>query len=237
MEEQPERQKRLRIPSEVAYLLAILLIAVAVRMTVTAGFGVSVIVAPAYLVSEKIPALSFGMAEYLLQGILFCVFCVVVRRFRPVYLSSFLTCVVYGLVLDGLQKLVPLFDPARTQPALLPFPARVALFAGGMILTSFSIALFFKIYLYPQVYDFFVVGVVARYRLREGLFKTLFDLVFLALTLTLSFSLFGRLVGIGWGSVIMAVLNGSLIGLFSRLLDRAVLVSPLFPSFAAHFAI
>lgn len=229
-------QKRLKLYSEAIYPLSILLIAIAVAMTVTADFGISVIVAPAYLVSQKFPWLTFGQSEYILQGVLFIIFCVAVRRVRWVYLSSFLTCLIYGVVLDAVQS-IPFFDAAVTPPESIPTVARVLLLAGGMILTSFSIALFFQVYLYPQVYDFFVKGVADRYRLNRARFKTGFDLICLVISVVLSLSFFGKPVGIHFGTALMALCNGGLIGLFSKLFDRTIEVVPLFPRFAEKFEI
>jgi len=229
--------KRVFLPSEGIWLFALLLMAFSVCMTVAAGLGVSMIVCPAYLVSEKLSFLTFGQAEYILQGILFIGLCFAVRRFKPVYLSAFLSCLIYGFVLDLFQKFIPLFNVAKTPPESLHIAARIALLIGGMTLTSLAVALFFKAYLYPQVYDFFVKAIVTRYKLREGLTKTIFDLSFLALSFLLSFALFGSLVGIGWGTLAMAVCNGTLIGLFSKLFDRFFIAKPLFPKFAKLFEI
>ena len=233
----PAAARRLSLPGEIVWLFALVLMAVSVCMTVAAGLGVSMIVCPAYLVSEKLSFLSFGQAEYLLQGILFVVLCVSIRRFKLVYLSSFLCCLVYGLVLDAFQRFIPLFNAAVTPPESLPLPARIALLAGGMVLTSLSVALFFKSYLYAQVYDFFVIAIVARYKLKEGLTKTLFDLSFFVLSVVLSFVLFGRLIGIGWGTLAMTACNGTLIGLFSKGFDKLFVTKPLFPKFAKLFEI
>ena len=41
------------------------------------GFGLSVVVVPAYLLSLKIDFLTFGMAEYCLQGVLLVLFCLI----------------------------------------------------------------------------------------------------------------------------------------------------------------
>lgn len=230
-------KRRLTLYSEPLYLFALLLIAFSVSMTVAAGLGVSMIVCPAYLVSEKLDFLSFGQAEYLLQGVLFVALCVIIRRFKWVYLSSFLSCLVYGFVLDLFQKFIPLFNAAKTPPESLHMGARIALLIGGMVLTSLSVALFFKVYLYPQVYDFFVKAIVVRFRLKEGVTKTVFDISFLALSVVLSFALFGGVTGIGWGTLAMAVCNGTLIGLFSKAFDRLFTVKPIFPKFARLFEI
>ena len=234
---QPQKSGRLTLPGEAIWLFALVLMAFSVCMTVTAGLGVSMIVCPAYLVSEKISWLTFGQAEYVLQGMLFIGLCFAVRRFKPVYLSAFLSCLIYGFVLDLFQKYIPLFNAAKTPPESLHIAARIALLIGGMVLTSLSVALFFKAYLYPQVYDFFVKAIVTRYHLREGRTKTLFDLSFLALSLVLSFALFGALKGIGWGTLAMTAANGALIGLFSKGFDKVFAAKPLFPKFARLFEI
>lgn len=49
---------------------------------------------------------------------------------------------------------IPFLNPAATPPGSMNLPLRIAMFVIGMILTSFSVALFFKTYLFPQVYDF-----------------------------------------------------------------------------------
>ena len=233
----PATDRRLTLPSEVVWLFALVLMAFSVCMTVSAGLGVSMIVCPAYLVSEKLSFLTFGQAEYILQGILFVALCVAVRRFKPVYLSAFLCCLLYGLVLDVFQRFVPLFNAAQTPPESLHMAARIALLAGGMVLTSISVTLFFKCYLYAQVYDFFVIAIVSRYKLKAGLTKTIFDASFLLLSLVLSFALFGSLVGIGWGTLAMTLCNGALIGLFSKGFDKLFVTKPLFPKFAKLFEI
>lgn len=145
--------KKVKVSSEGAYLAAIVLLALAVAILSAADFGISMIVAPAYLLSMKLSVLSFGQAEYVIQAGLFIVLCFVLRKFRPVYLFSFETCLIYGWILDLWRK-IPFFNPSTTPPGSMALWLRIAMFVFGMALTSFSVALFFKTYLYPQVYDF-----------------------------------------------------------------------------------
>ena len=133
--------KPLRVPSELCYLLSILILSFAVAMVAAAGFGVSMVVAPAYILSLKVPFLTFGQSEYVVQTILFAVFCVLMRRVKLVYFSSFLTCLLYGAVLDLWRLAIPLLNPAVTEPGSMAMPVRIALFTGGMLLTAFSVAL------------------------------------------------------------------------------------------------
>ena len=224
------------ISSELTYLLAIVLRALAVAILTAADFGISMIVAPAYLLSLKVGVVTFGQAEYIIQTGVFILLCVVLRKFRPIYLMSFVTCLIYGAVLD-LWRLLPCFNPAVTEPGSMVLWIRIPMFLVGVLLTSFSVALFFKTYLYPQVYDFFVKAVSQRYGLRLSRFKTCVDLTLLLASTVMTFCFFGKPVGLNWGTLVMAVCNGTVIGFFSGWLDRAFVFRPRFAKFASLFAL
>ena len=226
--------RKIKISSEVAYFAAIVLLSLAVAILSTADFGISMIVAPAYLLSLKAGFLSFGQAEYVVQAIVFILLCIVLKRFRFVYFFSFGTCLIYGFVLDLWRK-IPFLNPAATPPGSMNLSLRIAMFVIGMILTSFSVALFFKTYLFPQVYDFFVKAVSCKYGIKLSRLKTIVDLSCLTASVIMTFAFFGEIRGIGWGTLIMALLNGTVIGYFSKLLDKAFDFQPTFTRFAAMF--
>ena len=228
--------KKLKLPSEVVYLAAIVLLAFSVAMLTSVDFGISMIVAPAYILSLVVPSLSFGQAEYVIQAILFVVFCVVMKNFRISYLSSFLTCLLYGAVLD-LFRLIPLFNPTITPPGSMELWARIVMFILGVPMSAFSIALFSKTYLYPEVYDLFFLGISKKYCIKTAVFKTCFDAFMLVLGTAMTLGFFKKFVGINWGTLVMTVCNGTLISLFSKLLDKFVVVTPVFKKFAVHFAL
>lgn len=149
--------EKLKLPSEVVYLAAIVLLAFSVAMLTSVDFGISMIVAPAYILSLVVP-ITFGQAEYVIQAILFVIFCIVMKNFRISYLSSFITCLLYGAVLD-LFRLIPIFNPAVTPPGSMDLWVRIVMFILGVPMSAFSIALFSKTYLYPEVYDLFFMGI------------------------------------------------------------------------------
>ena len=213
-----EPRKKLCISSEVTYALAIILLALAVAMLTAADFGISMVVAPAYLLSLKVGVITFGQAEYIIQAGVFILLCLVIRKFKPIYLMSFVTCLVYGAVLD-LWRMLPCFNPSVTEPGSMALWLRILMFIVGVLLTSFSVALFFKTYLYPQVYDFFVKAVSFRYGISLPAFKTGVDITLLLVSVVMTFCFFGGFEGLNWGTLVMAVLNGSIIGFFSKKLD------------------
>lgn len=226
--------KVIRVHAEILYFISIALLSFSVAMIACTDFGVSMIVAPAYILSQKI-GLTFGQCEYIVQGLLFVVFCIVMKKVKPVYFSAFLTGLLYGAVLDFWRMCVPHFNPALTAPGSLPMPLRVVYFVLGMTLTSFAVALIFRVYLYPQVYDFFVKGISQRYHLNRTRCKQCFDFSCLLVSCAMTLLLFRKFVGIGFGTLVMTVCNGFLIGLFGKWMDRHLKVVPLFPKLAAYF--
>ena len=228
-------KNKIRLPGEIAWFIAILLLSFSVAMIASAGFGVSMIVAPAYILSLKFSFLSFGLSEYILQALLFIVFCFLMKGFRLVYLSSFLTCIIYGAVLDLWRTLIPLFNPLLTDPSSIPMALRIFLFITGLVLTGFSVALFFRTYLSPQVYDFFVKSVSSFYNIDRTKFKRIYDASSFLVALVMSLLFFHGIKGIGWGTIVMTLLNSFVIGFFDSLFGKIFDFKPLFPSFASFF--
>ena len=102
--------------TELAYLFGILAIALGTAFMERADFGMSMVVAPAYVLYLKLSAtwefVTFGMMEYTLQAIVLLLMAALLRRFRLSYLFSFFTAVLYGFALDGCMALVGLLPPA-----------------------------------------------------------------------------------------------------------------------------
>lgn len=212
--------RKMKVSNEIVYLAGALVLSLATAMLTAADFGLSVIVSPAYLVSMKIPFLTFGQAEYLVQGILFLVFCIAMRQIKPLYFGAFLSGVIYGFLLDLWRLLIPHFNPDLHMPGTLPMTTRIIYFIIGFFINAFGALLYFRNKYYPQVYEFFVKGISEKYQIELPRFKLRFDLFFFVLTLVLSFCLFHGLKGVGAGTVIMACLNGPLIGVYGRWFDR-----------------
>ena len=205
--------------TEAAYALALLIMAFAAALTEKAGFGMSMVVAPAYLlhlkISEFLPWFSFGVAEYVFQGLLVMLTVIVVRKFKWSYLFSFVTAVLYGTLLDG----------AMTAIAGLPdntFILRAVWYVLGTVLCSFSVSLFFHTYLSPEAYELIVKEITAKFGYDINKVKTTYDCFSTVLSVVLSFCFFGFGVfeGVKWGTVLCALINGFLIGRFTKLLEH-----------------
>lgn len=211
--------KKIRVSNEFIYVLAVLVLSFATAMLAASDFGMSMVVAPAYIVSLKISFLTFGQAEYIVQGILFVVFCLIMKKVKALYFFSFASGLIYGIVLDFWRMAIPHFDPDRFPPGTLPVNIRILYFVIGFLLNSLGVALYFQTYFYPQVYEFFVKGISRKYKIQLSKFKIGFDLTCLAVAVVLSFVMFQKIVGIGIGTVILACCNGIMIGFCGRWMD------------------
>ena len=142
---------------------------------------------------------------------------------------------IYGTILDMWRAVIPILNPEITAPGSMPIAVRIILFVFGELLNAAMVALFFKSYIYPLVTEFFVKGMSKRYNIDINKFKKIFDLCGLAVSVMLTLVFFKRFVGIKWGTVVIALINGELIGFFSRLFDKYFETVDLFPRFAAKF--
>lgn len=205
--------------TELSYVLGLVIMAFAAAFTEKADFGMSMVVAPAYIlhlkISELLPWFTFGVAEYVFQGFLIIITAVVMRKFKLSYLFSFVTAVLYGTVLDGAMALV----------ANLPensFATRVLWYVLGTVLCSFAVSLFFHTYLSPEAYELIVKELSQKFNCNINKVKTVYDCISVVLGVILSFSFFGFGVfeGVKFGTIVCALINGFLIGRFSKLLEH-----------------
>lgn len=217
-----------KFSTELAYFVGIFAIALGVAFMEAADFGVSMIVAPAYLVYRKmsllLPFFTFGMAEYLFQAVLLIVLCVFLRRFRVSFLFSFATAVFYGFVLDAMMWLV----------AFLPhegFLLRTVFYFLGMALGAVGVSFIFKTYIAPEVYELFVKEVALKLQKPIPKVKTVYDCCSCALGIVFSFAFFGFGVfeGVKLGTVLCALVNGRMIGAVTAWLDKTYVFTDTYP--------
>ncbi len=217
-----------RCSTELMYVLGIIFLAFGVMLMEKADFGVSMIVAPAYLLYRWLSPVwsfvTFGMAEYCLQAVLLLLMVLLLRRFRLSYLFSFVTAVIYGFVLDGFMLL------GQRLPAEALW-LRIVYYILGMLFGSAGVSAMFHTYISPEVYELFVKEVSSRFRVNINRFKTVYDCVSCLVGIIMSFLIFGlwRFEGVKWGTVVCALINGWIIGRFSAFYDRHWAFYDVFP--------
>ena len=220
--------KKIRLSREAAYIWATIVLPLAIAMMAKANLGLSMIASPTYIVSEKVSFLSYGQAEYIFQTIVLLLMSAVVGKFRLIYLSSFVTALIYGTVLDGFVYLLRPLDVSQLW-------LRLVFFAVGMVLTALGVELYIKTYLPPCAYDYFVRTVVQEKHTDLRKTKLINDGVYLVLSVVLTLTLFHKFVGITWGTLVITLCNGHIIAFFDKQMDKHIEFYNRFPKFAKYF--
>lgn len=223
-----ETSKKPVIWAEWAYLLGLVFLASGVALMEASDFGISMVVAPAYLIYRKVsmvlPFFTFGMAEYCLQAVLLAATMLLLKRFRLSWFLTFATAVLYGFILDGFMWLMS-FAPRDT------FPLRLLYYITGTLICSAGVSLLFHTYLPPEAYELFVKLVSKKFGVDIHRFKTGYDIVSMLIGVLLSFCFFGFgvFIGVKLGTLICALVNGFLIGRCSAFLEKHFVFRDAFP--------
>ncbi len=229
--------KRIHLSTEAAYVLGLVILSLSTAIMEKADLGMSMVVAPAYVLhrwlSPNLPFVTFGVAEYLLQGCLLLLTGLLTRRFRLPYLFSFVTAVLYGLCLDGWMLVVGLIPTGFT--GLLP--VRILFYLIGMVFCAMSVALLFRTYISPEAYELTVKELSATKNWEIHKVKTVYDCISCAVALVMSFAAFGfgTFVGIKWGTIFCALVNGWLISRWDKLFDNRFTFTDRLPELKKWF--
>ena len=208
-----------KFSTELAYVFGILFVAWGVVLMEKANFGVSMVVAPAYLLYRWLSPIwrfvTFGMAEYCLQAVLLIAMSLLIHRFRVSYLFSFVTAVIYGFVLDGFMLI----------GAMLPVDTiwlRAIYYVLGMLFCSAGVSAMFHTYISPEVYELFVKEVSSHFHININKFKTGYDCTSCLIGVIMSFLIFGlwHFEGVKWGTILCALINGWIISRFSAFYEK-----------------
>lgn len=218
--------------SEVSYAVAIIFIAMGVAFAAKAGFGVSMIAAPTYTfhlwLEQFTDKWSLGTIDYIFQGVVILLAVIITGKFRISFLFSFATSVLTGFAIDAAFWI--------TEPiAAEGFFIRIVIFAASLLTCAFGVACVFHTYFAPAGHELFVKEVANRFKKDMHRVKTAYDIIFCVLSVLLNLLLFGGFVGIGIGTVAAALLNGPLIGMFTRMLDKHFEFKNAFPKLEKYF--
>ena len=220
--------KKVKFYTEVAYFLGLFLLAVGTALTVYGGFGVSMVVAPAFVLhkfaSQFFPWFSFGVAEFVLQAFILLLMMLILLKAKVSYFLSFAAAIYYIAVLEGSKLLVGLL------PENILY-LQIILYVVGALICCAAIALLFNSYLPPEVYELFVKEIAAKLKKPIHKIKLIYDCGSLALAIILCIMLanpfkagsFSGVIytfmdyGIGIGTVVCAFVYGFIISLFQKL--------------------
>ena len=230
---------KLKKASELMWLFGTIFVALGVSICSKSDLGVSMIAAPAFVLSEALSkvwgAFSVGVVEYIFQGVLLLVLCILVKKFHWKYLLAFVVAVIYGYTLD-------LFLFLFRNLSFSQVYMRYIMLIIGDCFTAFGVACFFRTYMPLQVYELFVSESSKSFNININKVKYLFDGVLLVVSIILAFTLFGDVKTFDWstiwycsfhsiglGTIITTIINSPIITFMGKIIDRTFINEPLFP--------
>lgn len=230
--------KKLQKTGELTWLLGNVFVALGVTICSKADLGVSMIAAPAFVLSEALYPLyngfSVGVTEYVIQGILLLITCLVVKKFNWRYLLAFVVAVLYGYTLNFFMWV---FSGVSFNEVWL----RWVMLIVGDISTAFGVACFFRTYLPLQVYELTVSEIANKFNFAITKVKSVFDASLLAISIILTLTLFNDFSTFDWstiyyasfhsiglGTIVTTIINSPIIKLCGTFIDAIFEPTPLF---------
>ncbi len=202
-------KKKLTVYFEILFVVGLVFISAGVNLMVRADLGISVASSMPYVISLRLQGLTFGTWSYLVQGFLVLLMIVIVRKVKVSYFLSFLVSVVFGILIDFFYRITEGLSGSVVYIRVLFFPL-------GLFILSFGIALIIFSRFPPIPFDLFVKEIALHKSLTFRKTKTIFDLSCLAFSSLFLLFFVHRLTGIGIGSVIAAIFNGTLVGFWLK---------------------
>lgn len=195
------------------FLLGVFINSFGIALITKANLGTSQISGISYVLSLKYENLDFGTATFLLNVVFWLVQILILRsrtdlktRLQlPVsfLLGSFIN--INMAILQGVNPERPIFQ-------------WISLLLGCLIL-----GLGISIELAPNIVKIPGEGIVytisQEWKVNFGKTKVIFDIVLVTLAIIISFVSFGSLKGVGWGTLVSALLVGKVVNIFDKSLD------------------
>lgn len=204
------------------WVIGLLLTSLSVAFSTKSNFGLST--ATPYILHvwlrDRFPWFTQGTAEYVWQTLMLIALCIVIKRFKWKYLLSFATAVVCGYVLDGWFLLLGGNGPYES------IGMRIAAYVICLILAGIGVPFLYRTTMPIQMYELSVTEFCDRYKKDKPKIKLFFDIIMLAIAISLSLLLTKKLTGIGPGTIITAFLVAPLIKIFGTILDKVTGMTP-----------
>ncbi|MBE6806200.1 MAG: hypothetical protein E7526_06815 [Ruminococcaceae bacterium] len=230
--------KKIKNASELLWVLGIVFVALGVTICSKTNLGVSMIAAPAFVVAEVATELNaffnVGVTEYIIQGFVLIIMCIIVGRFNWRYLLAFAVAVLYGYTLN---LFIWLFGSIEFNAVWL----RYLMLIVGDVLVAFGVACFFRTYMPLQVYELFVAEIADRFKISITRVKSVFDITLLIISVLLAFTLSGDAAEFDWstiwyssfhsigiGTLITTAINSPTIAFMGKMIDRFFEATPRF---------
>lgn len=214
--------KTMRIYNLFIFLLGLTCLSLGVVLVVKSNLGISVAMSVPYVFSLYFTKLTLGQWNYIVQGFVLILLVIIVKRLTIKYLMSFVVAFLFGMAID-------LFNSFLSPIVINTFIGKVGIFILGSIIISIGVAGFIKSS-YPILpFDTFVREVSLEKNIKYSKFKTGYDLTSFTVSLTASLIFFRGIQGLNIGTLVSAIILGSMIGSCLNFMNKHIEGKAIFP--------
>ncbi len=187
------------------FCLGILINSIGIAFITKAGMGTSQISSVPYVLSFQFPQLSFAMCTFLINFVLVAVQIPLLgKKFFPMQLLQIPVNVVFSTCLGLSMSFFSWMNPTS-------LPVKLGMILFGCCVLGFGIAVECAPSLVFVPGEGVVHAISRVTGVKLGTVKLVFDLVLVAIAVSISLMLFGRLNGVGLGTVFTVLVTGNVV--------------------------
>ncbi len=195
------------------YLVGMVVYTYGVCLQTRAHVGISPVTSVAYILTFIFP-LTLGQTQFLVNIVMVLLQILLLgRNYRKDQLLQLVAAVLFSVLID---LIMPLTSPFEAEKCSLLAKAGVYSLALLVMSVSLSVVAMSRLWLLPA--DGVGSSISEKFRLPFGSAKIIVDCSCVLMTVIISFACLGRLESVSVGTVISAVVLGSMIRFFTRLL-------------------
>ena len=189
------------------FILGVVINSFGVAFITKSALGTSQISSVPYVLSLRFPSVSFGMTTFFVNLLFILIQAVLLKKnFQPVQFLQVAVNVLFSVLIDVSMTLLSFFQPEA-------FGLRIVSLLAGCVILAVGIS----IEVAPDVLVVPGEGAVRAISqttgLKFGSVKVYFDVSLIVIASALSFLFFGRLNGVGLGTVISALTVGKFVNI------------------------
>ena len=189
------------------FILGVAINSFGVAFITKSALGTSQISSVPYVLSLRFPSVSFGMTTFFVNLLFILIQAVLLKKnFQPVQFLQVAVNVLFSVLIDVSMTLLSFFQPEA-------FGLRIVSLLAGCVILAVGIS----IEVAPDVLVVPGEGAVRAISqttgLKFGSVKVYFDVSLIVIASALSFLFFGRLNGVGLGTVLSALTMGKIVNI------------------------
>ncbi|MBT1165701.1 YczE/YyaS/YitT family protein [Bifidobacterium simiarum] len=191
-----------------------------IALITKSNLGTSPISSVAWVVTLRFPWISFGVTTFVMNAVFVAIEVALLRRdFHPVQYLQLAVTFWFAATLDGSMTLLTWFSPDAWWLRDI-----------GLLLGTTILALGICMEVAPGLIMVPGEGIVRAFstvtKVRFGTVKVCFDVSLIVIATALSFVFFGRLNGLGVGTIVAAAITGLIVNFLNRHVRFVAAVEP-----------